>query len=91
MKEIRARAPDGALESAGAVRRQRGISLQQIARRTKISMYYLRAIEAGNFGELPGGIYSRSYIRQYANCVGIDGSELLALYESQASMSETIL
>jgi cytoskeletal protein RodZ len=48
------------------VRRNRGITLQQISDATKIGVRALEAIETGDFRRLPGGIYATSYIRQYA-------------------------
>jgi cytoskeletal protein RodZ len=56
-----------------------GISLQQIAATTKINPYYLEAIESGEFHKLPAGVYTESYIRQYAEAIG-DYSELLLEY-----------
>lgn len=66
---------------AAAKRRERGISLDQIATATKISVRSLRAIEEGEFKKLPGGIYNTSYIRQYARAVDVDEAELVAVYE----------
>ncbi|MBI4875880.1 MAG: helix-turn-helix domain-containing protein [Acidobacteria bacterium] len=57
-----------------------GRTLEQIANNTKISMRFLRAIEDEEFERLPGGIFSTSYIRQYAMEIGADPSELLATY-----------
>jgi cytoskeletal protein RodZ len=54
--------------------------LEQIADETKISIRFLKAIEAEDFAQLPGGVYDRSYIRQYAAAVGFDAEELLACY-----------
>jgi cytoskeletal protein RodZ len=62
------------------VRRNRGITLQQISENTKISVRSLEAIEAGDFGKLPGGIYTTSYIRQYARAIDYDEDTLLEYY-----------
>ena len=65
-----------------AMSRQRnGITLEQIADSTKISIRFLRAIENEEFDKLPGGIFSTSYLRQYAAASGFDEQELLAHYE----------
>ncbi|MCC6394494.1 MAG: helix-turn-helix domain-containing protein [Bryobacterales bacterium] len=61
-----------------AIRQERGLSLSQIAEFTKIRASWLAAIEEGRWGELPGGIYRRSYIRQYARATGVNEGELLA-------------
>src|SRR5581483_876335 len=59
------------------LRQERGISLEQIAEKTKISMLSLRAIEAEAYDRLPGGIYAISYLRQYAAAIGIEDAVLL--------------
>ncbi len=53
-------------------REQRGISLRQIAARTKISLAALEALERNDVSKLPGGIFTRAFVRSYANEVGLD-------------------
>ena len=65
------------------IRRNRGISLEQIAESTKISVRSLEAIERGEFKKLPGGIYNTSYIRQYARAIDYDESAILAVYHAE--------
>ena len=72
---------------AAAKRRERGISLNQIASATKISIRSLQAIEEGDFGKLPGGIYNTSYIRQYARAIDVDECELIAGYEESTGVA----
>lgn len=67
------------------IRRNRGVSLEQIAESTKISVRALEAIERGEFRKLPGGIYNTSYIRQYARAIDYDESILLDFYHRQIS------
>lgn len=62
------------------IRRNRGISLEQISASTKISVRALDAIERGDFQKLPGGIYNTSYIRQYARAIDYDEGAILELY-----------
>jgi cytoskeletal protein RodZ len=61
-------------------RKEEGISLEDIADQTKISLRFLQAIENEEFDQLPGGIFSTSYLRQYAAAIGYDAAELLAHY-----------
>jgi len=56
-------------------RERRGISLRQIAAITKISMAALEALERNDVSKLPGGIFSRSFVRSYATEVGLDPDE----------------
>jgi cytoskeletal protein RodZ len=65
------------------IRRNRGISLEQIANSTKISIRALEAIEQGEFRKLPGGIYNTNYIKQYAQAIDYDECTLLAFYHRE--------
>ncbi len=71
------------------IRKNRGISLEQIAQSTKISVRCLQAIERGEFGKLPGGIYNTSYIRQYARAIDYDETILLKIYHREMADTET--
>jgi len=70
-----------------SIRRNRGITLEQISASTKISVRSLEAIEKGDFRKLPGGIYNTSYIRQYARAIDYDESVLLAFYHNHMPQS----
>jgi cytoskeletal protein RodZ len=56
-------------------RERRGISLRQIAASTKISAGALEALERNDISKLPGGIFSRAFVRSYASEVGLDPDE----------------
>jgi hypothetical protein len=58
----------------------KGLSLTQIATATKINVRYLEAIEHGAFQQLPGGVYTESYIRQYSRVVDDADNALLDYY-----------
>lgn len=68
-----------------ALRARRGLSIEQIAKLTKISSRYLKAIEAGEWNELPDGVYRRSYLRQYLAAIDCEDAALgdLPLPESE--------
>jgi transcriptional regulator with XRE-family HTH domain len=53
-------------------RERRGISLRQIANATKISVGSLEALERNDTSRLPGGIFSRAFVRSYASEIGLD-------------------
>jgi cytoskeletal protein RodZ len=55
-----------------AARERRGMSLRQIADRTKIAVAVLEALERNDISRLPGGIFSRAFVRSYAQEVGLD-------------------
>ena len=52
-------------------REERGITLAEISESTRIGTRFLKAIEIDNFSTLPGGIFTRSFIRAYAKQVGM--------------------
>ena len=51
---------------------QRGVSLDQIAQRTKVSVDLWEAMERNDFSSWPSGIFARAYVRAYAVAVGVD-------------------
>ena len=65
------------------VRRNRGLTLQQISESTKIGVRSLEAIEFGDFRKLPGGIYPTSYIRQYARAIDYPEDDILECYRRE--------
>jgi cytoskeletal protein RodZ len=71
-------------------RNRAGVSLEQIAHSTKISSRFLRAIEDEQFEQLPGGIFSTSYLRQYAAAIGYDEDALVAFYEKKTGSGEPV-
>ncbi|HEX6322677.1 MAG TPA: RodZ domain-containing protein [Vicinamibacterales bacterium] len=71
----------GTLRSA---REGKGISLRHIANSTKISMSALEALEKNDFKRLPGGIFSRSFVRAYAEEVGLDPDQAVADFVAEA-------
>jgi cytoskeleton protein RodZ len=59
----------------GAMRRARetrGVSLRQVAEVTKLSVGVLEALERNEVSRLPGGIFSRGFVRSYAAEIGVD-------------------
>ena len=69
------------------LRRSRKISIEQVAALTKIKNDYLTAIEQGDFEKLPGGVYTTSYIRQYARLIDFPEHDLLRRFNSMMATS----
>jgi len=59
-------------------REMRGVSLEEISAATKISIRFLEAIEGEKLSKLPGGIFTRSFVRTYARYLGLDEERVLA-------------
>ena len=60
-------------------REKAGITLQNVAAKTRIDIKFLEALEDGNFNFLPE-IYVKAFIKQYAKVVGLDEEEILQSY-----------
>jgi cytoskeleton protein RodZ len=69
-------------------RESKGISLDQIAKTTRISSRFLAAIENEEFHLLPGGIFNRGFVRSFAESVGLDANQAVADYERLVSARE---
>ena len=54
------------------LREERGVALRDIADTTKISVSALEALERNDISRLPGGIFSRGFVRAYAEQIGAD-------------------
>ena len=54
------------------IRIQRGVSIEQIAASTKVPADLWKGLERNDFSRWPNGIYARSFVREYANAVGVD-------------------
>jgi len=62
------------------LRRERlrtGLDLETISQDTKISVRLLEFIEGDQFHKLPGGVFAKSFVRQYARALGLDEEELI--------------
>jgi cytoskeleton protein RodZ len=72
------------LERFGArlkkIREQRGITLDQVSLSTKIGVRFLRALEEEHFEQLPGGVFSKGFVRSYARMIGTDEEQAIADY-----------
>jgi transcriptional regulator with XRE-family HTH domain len=64
--------PGGVGSKLREARERRGVSLRTIANATRISVAALEALERNDVSRLPGGIFSRAFVRSYATEVGLD-------------------
>lgn len=59
-------------------RQKRNLDLEQVSRELKISTRFLEAIENEQFDRLPGGVFAKSFVRQYARVLDLDEEEAAA-------------
>ena len=69
-------------------REARGLTISEVQEATKIRSRYLEAIEQGNFEVLPGDVYVKGFLRNYAEAVGLCGDEVVARYKAERERIE---
>ena len=71
-------------------RERRQISLPSIAERTKIGLGLLQALERDDVSRWPGGIFRKSFVRSYAEAIGLNADEIVREFtERYPDPSET--
>ena len=60
-----------------AARERKGVDLYRAERDTKIRARYLGALERGDYKELPGAVYTKGFLRNYALYLGLDPDDVL--------------
>ncbi len=75
-------APDAPLTGTtiARVRNLLGVSLDDIADRTKIGMFTLKAIERDAYGDLPAKVYLKGFLKQIAQMLRLDAERLTRDY-----------
>lgn len=68
----------------------RGISLKEIADSTKVSRRFLEAIERNDHKTLPAPVFTRGFVRQYANYLGLNAEEVVNRYNFAAAGDDRI-
>jgi cytoskeletal protein RodZ len=66
-----------------AARERKGVDLYRAERDTKIRTRYLAALERGDWRELPGAVYTKGFLRNYALYLGLDPEEVLAQWRRE--------
>ena len=66
-----------------------GMTLQQASEITKVRTKYLEAIENGEFSVIAGEVYLKGFIRTYADCLGLDGTQVIAQYNELRHMRDS--
>lgn len=74
-----------------AEREKKELSVKDIENGTSIRALYIAAIEDGNYKIVPGEVYLKGFIRNYANYLGLDSAEMVDLYrQSQQPVVEQV-
>src|SRR5262245_40027351 len=65
------------------LRQRKGVSLEEVARTTRVAQRYLESLEADAFDALPSPVFTRGFIRAYCQALSELPDEALAAYESR--------
>jgi cytoskeletal protein RodZ len=69
-------------EKLKTARTEKGLNFDQICRETNISLRYLEALEAENFGVFPGEPYVIGFLKNYGAYLELDVQKLISLYRA---------
>jgi transcriptional regulator with XRE-family HTH domain len=70
-------------EQLRAQREHKGITLEQAAADTRIREKFLKALEEGDYTSLPGAVYTRGFLRNYADYLDLETDELVVLFRQE--------
>ncbi|BBB93114.1 MAG TPA: DUF4115 domain-containing protein [Methylomusa anaerophila] len=71
-------------------REKKGFSIKDVEREISIRALYLNAIEEGNYSIIPGEVYLKGFIRNYANFLGLDVQQIMAVYRQSKEKPATV-
>lgn len=63
-------------------------TIKDIEQGTSIRALYIEAIEKGEYAKLPGEAYTKGFIRNYANFLGMDANEIIKQYKDETGQAE---
>ena len=69
------------------LREQRGVSLEEIARSTRVMHRYLEALETDDLLALPAPVFTKGFVRAYCQALGVPPDEAFTLWEQRADES----
>ena len=78
-------------EKIQAIRVQRGLDLANISKKLEIPLKYLENIEAGQYQNLPGDVYTKAWLKKYAKLLGLSGEEFLADYQIEKNIAQRVV
>lgn len=70
-------------------RLKRGWSIEQVAAQLKLTYRQVEALESDRHDKLPGAVFVRGFLRNYARLLGLDPEEVLRIYASQSGDAGT--
>ena len=78
--------------NAGALlaeaRKKLGMSIFEVSDRLHLTEYYVRALEANDYSNLPGEVFVKGYLKSYALLVGLDPAEVSGFWRESSASGE---
>src|SRR5207245_11812957 len=75
-------------ETLRAQREKKGITLEQAASDTRIREKFLKALEDSDYQTLPGTVYTKGFLRNYAEYLDLDANELVVVFHQERGQTE---
>ncbi len=69
-------------------REEKGLTLDVVEQKTNIRKKYLQALEDENFNIMPGRVYAKGFLRNYAGFLGLDPNPLLHAFDEKNPVPE---
>lgn len=69
-------------------RRKQNLTVDQVAKATKIRPQFITAIEEGMYEKLPVGSYAHGFVKNYIALLGLPEKELMALFRREYDTKE---
>jgi cytoskeletal protein RodZ len=68
------------------VRETKGLTVDEVASKTRIHPDFLKALEEGNFAKLPDQVFAKGFVRSYARSLGLDEEEAMRRFTESAGV-----
>ncbi len=66
------------------VRETKGLTIDEVAAKTRIRTDFVKALEDGNFAKLPDQVFARGFVRSYARSLGLDEEDAIHRFTQSA-------
>jgi cytoskeletal protein RodZ len=66
------------------VRETKGLTIDEVASKTRIRTDFVKALEEGNFAKLPDQVFARGFVRSYARSLGLDEEDAIHRFAQSA-------
>ena len=68
------------------IREEAGISLEEMEEKIAISKKYINSLEEGRYEDLPGEVYTKSFLKKYSQAVRVNEEKVMKMYEKEENV-----